>query len=343
MVPSNGGLDYPGGVVRRQYSPSRQRGTAILLALMFMALSATLAVALTFSQTISIRLTSSIQDLDRMVFAAQEVTDWAARKLVRTTETADENANEADTLTQDWAKPMPELTIDQMTVQGDIVDLNRYFDLNQFATQPGDDKASTTYSRQVTHRLLQLIAEAGGDELDALALTDAIAQSIASGKAKTLSYQNKPATQPLPLQSISELRLIAGIGPSLYRKMQDLFTVVPVETQQQAKQKWRVNINTAKLEVLAAMLNINTDEARPIITGRPYQDMRAAGGALDRIKKQLPHAATKAATKMLSVHSHYFLVRSQVWQESAHLTVYTLFKRHQSGWLQELWYSRGTQ
>ena len=331
-------------------NPTRQRGTAILMALMFMALSATIAVGLTFRQSISLRLTADIADIERMSLGAKQVTTWAVGQLLKGDERkSGEQPPPDDTLEQAWAKPMPQLELDGMIINGEVIDLNRFFDLNwlwlQHHTQGAESREAKAYPRRILHRLLQQVGEESGEQLDAMALTDAVSAWLSPSSNNPANSDNTslPIIAHLPLQSVSELRLIPGISSQIYRSLSQWVAVIPFAWQRQDRAARRININTAKVEVLAALLNVTKDQLQALLDGRPYIDQQAVAGMLQRLHKQVPHAATKQAKKLLTVQSYYFLVKSQVQRQEHFLTVYTLLKRHQSGWLQEIWYSRGAQ
>lgn len=338
----------------RLVNSKQQRGTVILMALMFMALAAAIAVALTFRQSINTRLAYDIAELDRMNLAADVVTDWATRELRINLVNKVNGQPQADTLAQSWAKPMQQRVQGDLIINGEIIDLNRFFDLNQLVFIEGDVASGTkedqAYKLQVMQRLMRQFSYGNGDDENAsnllLSLKDWLNVPREDGKEKEV--KSDVVIAHLPMASVSELRLVPGINSQIYQSLSQVVTVIPREkapTSDKDKKEfvaWQINANTAKEEVLTALLNVSKPQVQSIVAARPYVDSKALSGELARLQQQVPHAAIETANRYLGVQSTYFMVQARVSSPDHLLTVYTLLKRHPDGWLQELWYSRGT-
>jgi general secretion pathway protein K len=123
-----------------------------------------------------------------------------------------------------------------------------------------------------------------------------------------------------PMLTVSELRLVQGITPSLFSALQPYIVALPSNTQ--------INVQTAPVIVLMTLSETITLEIANVIElarGRlPFVSI-ATFTNLPILKNQVIH------DDKLTVSSHYFLLETDVIIEKQHLALYTLLERVTKG------------
>ena len=114
-------------LVKLRPHAQRQQGVAIVTALFYMALAATLAVGMAFSQRLNIKRLEHVLDSDREVQSAELVVAWAQQILQQKVKNQTEDY---DGLDQDWAQAMEEQKVGDLSISGRIIDGERFFNLN---------------------------------------------------------------------------------------------------------------------------------------------------------------------------------------------------------------------
>lgn len=312
-----------------------------------MTVSAALAVALLYKQTINTHRSDLIFSLDRMSMGANAVVVWA-QELLQPGEQSLEGERQHDDLQQAWARQEFSQSFNSMTIQGRIVDVDRYFNINDLwqLTAFNDKKGQTdpnkkNHSAEVTQVLVDLlghIAEAHSKvQYDPATVAASLFQWFNAGDELSPNFSTGAK---MPMASISELRLIEGITPELSELLQQYFFAMPAGLDaQQLNEKATVNINTTTPEILAAILHIGVAEAKSVLDARPFKTMDEVKTAVDNI---LPKEDEIDLSQWLNVKSRYFLVESRVTYGRRMLSVYTLLKRLDNDQQLIVWQSRST-
>ncbi len=115
----------------------KQRGVALITAILMVALATILAVKVGFDAYLDFRRASTVYAIDQSFEIALGAEAWAADFL-----STDLNANKTQThLAQTWAKPLPPIPIDGGEVSGQLEDMQGRFNLNNLLP-PSDDNAA---------------------------------------------------------------------------------------------------------------------------------------------------------------------------------------------------------
>lgn len=217
---------------------SRQRGLALVTAMLIVAIVAALAASLSLGQQVWLRQAQNINDRAQADKVSQGALQWAKLFLL-------EDANKSpqtDDLTEDWAKPLPPIAVEGGAMTGRIRDAQGRFNLNSLfngpTRSPGDMKVYT--------RLLQSLSLNDPQLIDSL--LDWIDPNPSTNGAKDIYYLTlqppyRAANQRL--ESVDELRLVKGYDAKTVEKLRPYVSALPERTA--------INVNTADELVLGAL------------------------------------------------------------------------------------------
>jgi general secretion pathway protein K len=213
----------------------RQRGIALVTAVMIVAIAAAIAVQIAFAHQIWFRQMENVADRDATDWLRRGALHWASLALLE-----DAAQNSTDHLGENWAMGLPTLPVEGGTIKVSIEDAQGRFNLNSVGNPA---------SLQVLSRLLEVLrldpqlANAVLDWIDTN--SDAL-----PGGAEDVDYLNlNPPYRAAnrPMVSVDELRLIRGFDAKTVAVLLPYVTVLPVATND-------INVNTAPPVVLAALV-----------------------------------------------------------------------------------------
>ena len=281
-------------MARTLHAPaSRQRGLALITAVLVVAIVATVAAYLAIGQQVWLRQTQNLADRAQSESLRQAALDWIALLLTR-----DAEQNKVDDLGELWAKQLPPLPAEGGMIAVTISDAQGRFNLNNLLRN-GNPSAPDI---GVFQRLLTALG------LDPT-LTDAVIDWMDAnsdrlpGGAEDVDYLALPhpyraANQPLT--SVDELRLVRGFTPDIVEKLRPYVTVLPEATS--------ININTAVDKVMAALFtNLPASALQPLMQNRVNQPFTDPSQLMQRLP---PGQAAPQAT--YGVTTSYFLVTLDV-------------------------------
>jgi general secretion pathway protein K len=212
-------------------SPLKQRGIALIMAMLVVAIATVTAVSLVHEQSFSVRKTSNLQHYDTGLLYAVGLEDYARLFLKK-----DAKDSKIDHLGEDWAIGIPALPIEEGFLSGSIQDAQGLLNINNLLTNAA--------SRQ---QLIRLCKNQDVDSDFVPALIDWIDQNtqaeIPDGAeddyytALEIPYR----TANRLMADISELKLIKGVNDEMYMKLKPFLTALPEETA--------LNLNTIPGEI----------------------------------------------------------------------------------------------
>ena len=223
--------------------PGPQRGAALLVALLALALAATLAVGLIDDQRTTLARTQALADAERSWQFARGLEGLAADWIRRA-----RRGDVSDALLDGrWSAPF---AVPGGSVRVRLLARSGRFNLNALAAR---DPSEAEAGRLGFARLL-------------------VALDLDPDLADALYAQLQTGGRPLRMIHVSEARGLTGWTPSVEARLAPFVTVLPDPGS-------RVDVNTAPPEVLAARLpELGLDAARRIHAQRPYariEDLRA--------------------------------------------------------------------
>lgn len=294
----------------------RQRGVALLLALLIVALAALIATHLfTLTGTSIARQEAQARSLDATLLS-QGLEDYALVILDRDQDLGDG----IDTRNDVWARPLPPLPVPGGRVAGALTDLDGRFNVNTLIRNGARDPVAMArlYRLLAALELKSEIADAIADWIDA-------DNQVQGQGAEDLDYLR--ADPPYraanrAMAHISELRLIRGVSAKIYARLAPELSALPIDTG--------FNINTASVAGLMSLADgVSADLAK-----RLWEDGRAQYRSMTELVDRLTQAGVAldpASIQDLKVSSRYFLARADVQLGDHVYRYYSLLQRTPAG------------
>ena len=299
-----------GACSTRQSTIRTQRGVALVMVLLIVAMATTIAAFMAQQQGFWQREMENGRDRAQARRIAEAGIDWARAVLAD-----DASVNQYDHGREMWAMKLPAIPVEGGEVQGTIFDQQGLFNLNNLVRN-GAMSAPDLARFQRLLTALGLPQELGGALVDWM---DANSETMANG-AEDEYYMNlaKPyRCANRPLSDIGELAWVKGFDTSIIKRLQPYVSVLP-------ESGTAVNVNFAPPEVLMAILpGLTLQDARQMVTqikSNPFKTMA-------EFLQQLPKSVSQDSTMTLSVSSQYFLMTGYATQGEGASSVHALLRR----------------
>ena len=265
--------------------PGKQKGIAVVTAILIAAMVASLAFALTARERQWLNQLENRNDL-----SAAQAAAFAAIDLARLTLRDDMRSSQVDDLLEPWTIPVPPINVDEGLVSGRIVELQGRFNL--FNLQSGGKISETgliTMQRLLATRNLPT---EWAEKIAVAVTAQALQIELQASRTKT-----KARNKLLPLANLSELSDLTGIDAGKLAVLEPLLVMLPEATA--------VNVNFAPPEVLMAVTpGLSSGDADRLVGRRsstPFKSIQAFTNALpERLR-------TTSVTSNYTVESQYFL------------------------------------
>jgi general secretion pathway protein K len=300
--------------------PARQRGIALLIALLTVALAAVLIAGLLDRGELAFARTRNALRNEQAEAYAAGLEAYAARVLLK--DLADDPGS--DTNTDIWASGLPAQPVPGGVITASMHDLNGCFNLNNLV-----DPASASSALTMFRRLLEV---RGVDPGIATAVEAWLGAEGDSADVTDAYY----LAQPVPYRSaqrrfahISELRLVQGVSSDVYKRLAPFVCALPPGT--------RLNVNTASVPVLQTLgPSITEAQAQSL-----WQNGQAHWTASDLPQWRQQNIAIDIPLSLLGTSSSYFIARCDVGLGGVPFTFYSLIERSQ-GAIRVIERSRGS-
>ena len=286
----------------------KQRGLALITAVLVVAIVATVAASMSLGQQIWLRQAQNFNDRAQAEKVAQGALHWAILILA---EDAKKNGNPTDDLTEDWAQPLPPLTVEGGAVTGKIIDAQGRFNLNSLMESGGLNPSRANVA--VFGRLLESLAlnpQLADALVDWIDTNDQPTGTAGAEDMYYLTLQPPYRAANQSLQSVDELRLVRGFDAKTVETLRSHVSALPPQAS-------AININTADANVLSALFL----PALPLAT--------AQGLVEQRDKNRNPFKSTAELTERASGKSPEAGVLVGVKSNYFYVQVHTLFGRLQ--------------
>jgi len=297
--------------------PRRNRGAAIILAMLVAALAATVAMAIAAEQRRWVNTVAARRDQVQAQSLALAALQWSRQILV------ENSGSGVDSLGQPWALPLPATPLENGSIEGRIVDAQGLLNVNNATltgTQGDEERAS----------LARLFARQGvtAAALDALAdWIDADDQAHANG-AEDAFYARAAApylTANAPLVRVGELGAVRYFDDAALARALPYLTALSAGTP--------LNVNTAPLAVLAAALPAVAPEALARLAAerveRPFTNIADFRNRLGD--------TPISDERVFGVSSNFFLVTVRARQGDTVAQARALLKRTPGAWPAVIW------
>ncbi len=282
-----------------------QRGIALLMAMLVVALTTVTAVSLVHEQSLSIRKSAHIQAGDAALMYSLALEDFA-RLILR----EDAKDSKTDSLDEHWATEGGIATpIEGGFLAGAMMDAQSLLNVNAVGQKEVEDRLRVLCNNlDVSPDFIPALK----DWLDSdLEIVDP--EGAEDDYYTSLDPPYRAANRPL--SDLSELLLIKGMTREIFDKLRDHITALPGSTN--------LNINTMSAE-LYQTLDKDLD-AEKFIADREKDPF----DSLEDYKKRMNHPAL--IEKGLSVASEYFFADGQITRGDKTLLVRSLIHRDAQG------------
>jgi general secretion pathway protein K len=321
--------------------PRRQRGVALIIALVLVALATILAWKISFQGYLERRRSIGVLAADQALQFGMGAEALAADVLSR-----DLQESKQDTLAEAWAQPTQALPITSPndpegepigTLQGSLEDMQGRFNLNNLGRVTADGKPDPQPLAQFQRLLVSLNlepkwAQIARDWIDA----GNIPGEPDGAKDAVYTAQTPPyLTGNWPMTSISELLALPGFGIDRFQKLASYVTALPTANA-------AINLCTAPALVIESLAdNLNGEwSTNPdaLIIGRKtgcFPD-------INTFKNILGTANTVKINGQFVDSTSYFRLTTQVTLGTMEFTLYSLLLRGNGGKVTPLLRNFGT-
>jgi len=219
----------------------RERGVALLAAIVIFAIAAAIAVGIQFRSALALRRAAGNASLDQALQAqtgAEAVGAWILA----------DDTNQTDDFTDKWQVPQgPVELIDGVSIAGQITDLDGRFNLNSLVDDQG---AKDPVAVEIFRRLLRTldIPEQKADLV--VDYIDSDQQTEPNGAEDSFYTSQQPSNRPpnRPMLQVSELLAVPQIGLETYLRLAPHVTALPRDRRE-------INLCTASGVLLDALVD----------------------------------------------------------------------------------------
>ncbi|HVK95285.1 MAG TPA: type II secretion system minor pseudopilin GspK [Noviherbaspirillum sp.] len=293
----------------------RQRGVAVVTALLLTTLAITIVASLFWQQQVQVRSIENQRLQLQKQWILRGALDWT-RLILRADKLISRNI---DHLGEPWAVPLAETRLEQYvdevqasevpdaTLSGSIADAQARFNLGNLC-QGGQiaPMEVAVFSRLLG--LLQLNPE----------LAQAVATAMQNAQRPQSTGASNSTSQPMNLTHVDDLLAVPGFTPEIVEKLKDFVVVLP------GTNKKAVNANTAPAEVLAARIDtLSLPEAQALVAERENAWFKDAGDLQNRMQGR----ELGSGDGMVAFGSDYFLVNGHVRLNRAGMDMQALVDR----------------
>jgi general secretion pathway protein K len=280
--------------------PRRQRGAALLVAMIILTLVTTIAAGMVWQQWRAIQVEAAERARTQSAWILTGALDWA-RLILR--EDLKPGSVPVDHLGEPWAVPLAEARLSSFLaadrdnaaddggpeafLSGEITDANAKYNLSNL--MPGAEGKPNTVQIEAFRKLCEYVSVAGSS-------CDRIVEGIQSASLGS-------ADAPIMPKRVDQLAWL-GVDAGDLKRLEPYVTLLGAPSP--------INLNTASKEVIAAVTGASLSGAGRLVQSRqqdPLTSMENAGDLLDLPKDapqrgQLPTVA--------AIKSNYFEVQGQV-------------------------------
>jgi general secretion pathway protein K len=298
---------------------ARQRGVALITAVLIVALATILAINVTFQGMVDQRRSANLFAMDAGFGVALGAEAWAADFLRQ-----DARDSQTDHLAENWAKSLPPLPVGEGIgiVEGRLEDMQGRFNINNLVF--ADGTANPKAIKQL-ERILSMLdieptwAAAIADWVDAdiqPGFPDGAEDSVYMGLDPPHLAANMPVTRA------SELMVLPGFGDDRFRRLRPYITALPVGS--------KLNVCTAPGIVIDALFEAQRQFS---LNPEDLANRRKEGcfPTLEDLRGTLGPAEYDQIKDTLAESTSYF--RATVWVTigTTQFTLYSLLARGGNG------------
>jgi general secretion pathway protein K len=281
----------------RRSGTARQRGAALLTAMIIVTLIVTLAASMIWQQWRAVQVETAERARVQSAWILNGALDWA-RLILR----EDARSGRPTALTEPWATPLAEarlstfLAIDENNAEdapdaflsGVITDAQARYNLGNLVVQGKIVPAEV----EVLDRLCQSVG-----------VSSEIAMRIAQGLRDAGASPITVTGAPLQPRSVAQLEWL-GIDAAALEQLAPYVVLLPVRTP--------VNLNTASREVLAAAIKADLATAERLVQMRQRSPFKTVQAVEAQLPQTLLPINPAQGAPIVSIASSFFEVRGRL-------------------------------
>jgi len=292
---------------------NRQRGVAVIIALLLTTLAITIVASLFWQQQVQVRSIENQRLQLQKQWILRGALDWANLILRE-----DAKYSSVDTLDEPWATPLAETRLNQYvennqadaadaTLSGGITDAQARYNLTNLCTEG-------TINPVEVRAFAQLLNNANIDPALAQATANVMAAAQQKPAANDANAVSQSGPLPMNLTQADDLLAVPGFTPEMLAKIKDFVIFLPRATP--------VNVNTAPAEVLSAISTLSISDATALVASRNTATFRNPSDFM-----MLLHG-NHLIVAGVSVSTNYFLVNGKVSMSRAESEIQSLIERN---------------
>ncbi|KPU82846.1 general secretion pathway protein GspK [Psychromonas sp. PRT-SC03] len=303
----------------------RQKGMALIIVLMILAIMVLLASTMTQRLTLSLKRTQGLMLSQGGYWYAQ-----ATAELARMILEDDFSDSKRVSLDQNWATADSKFALENGNISGTIIDMRSCFNLNAIAAPDKGEKRATGVTQ-----LQRLLEALDIDDYRAETISDSVRDwidadnvSLAEQGAEDSFYEALSVahlTSNVAMIDISELRAVRSVSKSIFAKISPYLCALPSAQQ-------KINVNTVRVdqaEILYALfpesLNLSIRDFEKLLSDRYKSGWKSVG---EFFEEDMFHGLNipSALKNELSVQSEFFQLNAIVQFSDRLSKVKLLFK-----------------
>ena len=291
-----------------------QRGVALLVALLVVALATVLIAALLDrGELVAARTRNQLRTAQAQAYA-EGLEAYAARVLQQ-----DQlNGDRVDTAGDVWAVPLPPTPVPGGEITATMSDLSGRFNLNNMAPE--------NPQHAIWENKFRLLLQALKLDPNLVPVVhDWMSRDAASGSTDAFYL-----SQPVPYRSakniffhISELRLLRGVSGEVYAQLAPHVSALPPGTS--------ININTATVPVLMTLREEMTQQMAQTLWQQGHANFRSISDIAGMLPGVQPDCPPGAVVPCYDVHSSFFVARGQITLDGLPFVFYSVLDRIDGG------------
>ena len=289
--------------------PDAQRGMAILLAMLVLAMAAIAAAGFIFRTSLEWRKFENASSLGQARWVLRAAENWAGAVL-----RDDQRQSSVDHRGELWARELPPVDSEGYAVSGGIQDMDGRFNLNNLLRDGVVDAPQLAILRRLLANL-ELPDDLADDVADWMDADSVTLRDQSPESAYYLALDPPVVPSDRPLATVDELIRVRGVDAAVLDRLRPHVATLPERTG--------INVNTATPEVLAALVDgLTTEQADTLASRRDRTYFRDVAD----FNQALPVGMSPVAD-MARVDSRYFLVTARARHDRVDIGSRALLRR----------------
>lgn len=289
--------------------PQKQRGAALLMALIIVTVISTLAVSMIWQQWRAVQVEAAERGRQQSAWILTGALAWS--RIILKEDARSNNPEKTDNLGEPWAVPLAEARLStflaadkentddapEAFLSGQITDAQSRFNLSNLVET--SENAPPQYS--IKHKLAfeRLCGH--------LNLSVTVAQQISKGMLDSTPPYVNAANPPLKPESLNQLTWF-GVDEKTIKRLEPYVVILPTNPTNPTNAATLVNVNTASREVIAAVTGADLATAESLVQMRQRTHFKSQ----DDAATQLPRGNDKINASMLDIKSDFFIVSGKL-------------------------------